>query len=243
MILKILSVTTFLFIIGGIVMYAANRRVDAATRHHRWTKFGVYIIIVYAVIGSALAGFFVWLAGLISLIGGYEIFRLYSGRKKSRAQRTHMLLTFSLYLLLSSGFLAFSHSSSPEVIVFVYLTVAVFDGFSQVIGQLIGRHQLAPAISPAKTVEGTLGGLCSAMLFALLLRSLPHFSVSQALLTGGLLSAAGLGGDLLASWCKRLHGVKDFGGLLPGHGGILDRFDSVFAAAIVFWLYTIFPVG
>lgn len=239
MILAILSMTTSLFIIGGVIMYATNRQADAAIRHHRWTKFGVYILIVYAVIGSALVGFFVWLAGLISLIGGYEIIRLYSGRKNYQTQRLQMIIITSLYLLLTAGLLAFSYLSSPEVIVFVYLTVAVFDGFSQVIGQLLGRHQLAPAISPAKTVEGTLGGLCSAMLFALLLRSLLHFSASQALLSGGLISVAGLGGDLLASWCKRLHGIKDFGRLLPGHGGILDRFDSLFAAATVFWLYTV----
>jgi len=238
MILVILSVTMSLFIIGGVIMYVANRHVDKVTRRHRWTKFGMYIIIVYAVIGSALAGSFVWLAGLISLIGGYEIVRLFIGREKSRG--IQMFVIGTLYLLLTSGFLAFSYASSPESIVFVYLTVAVFDGFSQVTGQLIGRRQLVPVISPAKTVEGTLGGLCSAMLFALFLRSLLHFSASQALFTGSLLSVAGLGGDLLASWCKRLHGIKDFGRLLPGHGGILDRFDSLFAAATVFWLYTVY---
>ena len=148
-----------------------------------------------------------------------------------------MVIAIPVYLMLASGLFAFAHSNSPDTIIFVYLVVAVFDGFSQVCGQLLGKHRLAPFISPGKTVEGSLGGLLVAVGIACFLRALPGFSAAQSVFVGILLSVAGLAGDLLASWYKRLNRIKDFGRILPGHGGMLDRFDSLIAAATVFWLY------
>jgi len=113
---------------------------------------------------------------------------------------------------------------------FVYLVVATFDGFSQVAGNLFGRHLLARKISPSKTVEGTLGGLVLAAAVAVLLHPLVSLSAAQSLAAGGWIVAAGFSGDLLASWVKRMSGVKDFGRILPGHGGVLDRFDSLLFA-------------
>jgi phosphatidate cytidylyltransferase len=68
---------------------------------------------------------------------------------------------------------------------------------------------------------------------------LPGFLVVRAIDVSMLVSLAGLCGDLAASWYKRQYGIKDFGALLPGHGGVLDRFDSFFAAGTVFWLYSL----
>ena len=114
---------------------------------------------------------------------------------------------------------------------FLFLVTAATDGFSQVIGQLLGRHALAPNISPAKTIEGLLGGLVAAIVVALLLRELllpwpVPTTVALALGTG----LAGLAGDLAASWVKRRAAIKDYSAALPGQGGILDRFDSLLGA-------------
>lgn len=236
----IFMLTLGLFLLGGIGMSMANRRVDAAICRQRWIKFGVYIGIVYAVIVSALAGMFGWLAGLIAGIGLVEVLWVGLRSRKKPGQAPQMILAVRIYGLLASGLLAFANAHTPETIVFVYLVVAVFDGFSQVSGQLLGQHRLASAISPGKTIEGSLGGLLAAVSVAWLLRALPGFSTFQAGIVGSLVSVAGLGGDLLASWYKRLNGVKDFGRILPGHGGVLDRFDSLLGAATAFWFYGAF---
>jgi len=95
-----------------------------------------------------------------------------------------------------------------------------------------------PKLSPKKTIEGTLGGVIAAIIAALTLRSLVDFSIPQALLVGLMLSIAGLVGDLTASWLKRINDIKDFSRMLPGHGGVLDRFDSLLVAAPAFWVYS-----
>jgi phosphatidate cytidylyltransferase len=172
----------------------------------------------------------------------YEVFSVNLRRGFVKIRLLTIGLSLVIYFLLAFGLLRFSLTSSSDTIIFAYLVVAAFDGFSQVIGQLIGKHQLASRISPGKTLEGTFGGLFAAIIAALLLRSLPHISVSEAVIVGSLLGVAGLGGDLLASWCKRINGVKDFGYILPGHGGVLDRFDSLFAAGTVFWIYAVYTV-
>jgi phosphatidate cytidylyltransferase len=235
MIETILLITAGLFLLGGCGMYMANRRADADTRRRRWTKFGIYIVIVYTVLGSAIAGVFVWLVAILSILAAYEMVQVHRRAPTIHLYWAGIVLCCGIYLTCAYGLLAFARTSAPETIVFVYLTVAVFDGFSQVVGQLFGRHQLARVISPGKTVEGSIGGLLMAVGMAWLLRTLPEFSTPLALLAGGVLGIAGLMGDLSASWYKRAHGVKDFGRILPSHGGILDRFDSLFAAGAAYW--------
>ena len=114
---------------------------------------------------------------------------------------------------------------------FVYLIVALFDGFSQVSGQWLGKRQLARRISPSKTIEGTVGGALAALGGALILRGLVHLGPGRTLSLAGAIVIAALAGDLSASWVKRRTGIKDFGHALPGHGGVLDRFDSLLVGA------------
>lgn len=95
-------------------------------------------------------------------------------------------------------------------------------------GRLWGKHKLAVELSPNKTKEGAVGGLVASMLVAVIafiIVPLP-VSLSESALLGLLASVAGQIGDLAASAIKRQTGIKDFGNLLPGHGGVLDRFDS-----------------
>jgi phosphatidate cytidylyltransferase len=136
------------------------------------------------------------------------------------------------YLLIASGAMLFAWQSPAKITIFVYLIVCAFDGFSQVVGQMFGRHRLAPTISPGKTIEGSAGGLFFAVGMALLLMPIVGWSATRTVIACCFIVAAALAGDLLASQVKRMSNVKDFSNLLPGHGGILDRFDSfIFAAA------------
>ena len=111
------------------------------------------------------------------------------------------------------------------------------------VGKLIGKHKMAPVLSPKKSVEGGIGGILGAALIgALYALAINHWGNAEAdVLTYVIIGAAGGAisqiGDLAASASKRDHNIKDYGKLIPGHGGILDRFDSViFTAPIIYYL-------
>lgn len=111
------------------------------------------------------------------------------------------------------------------------------------VGMLIGKHRMAPVLSPKKSVEGGIGGILGAaligVLYALAINQWGSAGVSPAefALIGAVGGAISQIGDLAASAIKRFHGIKDYGKLIPGHGGILDRFDSViFTAPIIYYL-------
>lgn len=108
-------------------------------------------------------------------------------------------------------------------------------------GTAIGRTKAAPSVSPNKTVEGFLGGFGSTLILAVLLAPLlTPFDIPGALLAGAIISFGGFFGDLVISALKRDLGVKDAGSLLPGHGGVLDRLDSLAFAAPLFFHYVAF---
>lgn len=122
--------------------------------------------------------------------------------------------------------------------------VAAFSSDSAALfaGMAFGKHKLAPKVSPKKTVEGAIGGLLGGMLGMVIFRIIFYLCTVQPLnilwcVVLGLVGAVmGQLGDLSFSVIKRQQGIKDYGRLLPGHGGVLDRFDSVIFAAPVIWL-------
>ena len=105
-------------------------------------------------------------------------------------------------------------------------------------GYFLGKHKMAPNLSPKKTVEGAVGGLIgSTALCALFAFFLMKTSIAVCALIGLVGGAAGMAGDLTASAFKRKMGIKDYGKLIPGHGGIMDRFDSVmFVAPVIYYI-------
>ena len=131
----------------------------------------------------------------------------------------------------------------------VFIVSWVCDSMAYVVGSLFGKHKLIPEISPKKTVEGAIGGVVSAvlayLLFGLVLDlAIPNMQVNYIILTvlGLVLAVVSQLGDLIASLIKREHNIKDYGKLLPGHGGIMDRFDSIMAVSTILLILTIvFP--
>jgi phosphatidate cytidylyltransferase len=128
------------------------------------------------------------------------------------------------------------------------LTTFANDTGAFFIGRARGKHKLAPTISPAKTWEGALGGLISAIMAAIVIAMVLNlispftFKYWQIILLGFLVSLFAQLGDLVESLLKRNMGVKESGSLLPGHGGILDRFDSLIFIGAVVYYYVIWVV-
>jgi phosphatidate cytidylyltransferase len=146
-----------------------------------------------------------------------------------------------LYLGLTLGTLSMTRllPQGEWLIFFLLLVTWASDTGAYYVGTLYGRHRLAPTISPKKTVEGLVGGFFGAIIVAYAARwwFLPELSSLDCLILATLLTITGLWGDLTESAMKRSVGMKDSGGILPGHGGMLDRLDSLLFTAPVFYYY------
>jgi phosphatidate cytidylyltransferase len=116
------------------------------------------------------------------------------------------------------------------------------DSMAYFVGSALGRHKLAPAISPGKSWEGLAGGVVGGILATLFARrfGLPAMSLAHAIGVGVAVTLAGTAGDLAESLMKRWAGVKDSGTLFPGHGGMLDRVDSLLLGAPVLYYYFLY---
>lgn len=141
------------------------------------------------------------------------------------------LVLVPLYLALVSLYRA-----APELLLFALLIVWVADSGAYFAGRFLGRVKLAPDISPGKTWEGVIGGLVAVVLLTLLRTTWAETDLTVFIPFCLAVACLSIVGDLTVSMFKRTAGVKDSGTLFPGHGGVLDRIDSVSAAAPLFAL-------
>ena len=147
---------------------------------------------------------------------------------------------------LLSYLVALNLEGGRNWVFFALLTIFASDIAALFVGRALGRHRLAPRISPSKTWEGAIGGIFGAIILSLFFTlstplGLP-LGYGQAVLLGLLVSVFGQLGDLTESLLKRNMGVKDSGKLMPGHGGMLDRIDSVVFTGIVVYYYVLWAV-
>lgn len=129
-----------------------------------------------------------------------------------------------------------------DLIFLLYLVTWAGDAAAYYVGSALGRRPLTPRVSPRKTIEGALAGVAGSLLAALLARVwfLHRLTIADCLILGLLLSVAGVLGDLVESMWKRGAGAKDSASLVPGHGGILDRSDSLlFGGPILYYYYSL----
>ena len=135
--------------------------------------------------------------------------------------------------------------AGPWYMLFLCAVVWVGDTAAMYVGKSLGHHKLAPAISPGKTWEGAIGGVIGSVCTAVVSAGwwLPHLGPWQCIVLGLCISLTAQLSDLAESMLKRYAGVKDSGGLIPGHGGMLDRIDSLLFAAptLVYVLYVLLP--
>jgi len=159
-------------------------------------------------------------------------------RTKGQLQAMALGTIGFVYIGWMFGHLAFLVNSPHAYgyLMFIVLAVEVNDIAAYVSGKLFGRRLLRPNISPRKTVAGSLGGIAVSLALPFACRfALPHFTASELVLTGLIVGIGGQLGDLSISVIKRDLGVKDMGALIPGHGGVLDRIDSLIFVAPLFF--------
>lgn len=200
-----------------------------------------YLGIAWGV--GLMAVFFFWPAAMYALLLVATLFflglRLFLKPDPGASmQETAEVLLGLLYV---PGLLTFQLSlaqRSPSWIIFLYTSVWAADSAAYYIGKNMGRHKLYEAMSPNKTMEGAAGSLLGGMAGAALIRSLllPQVGLWQCIVLGAAIGATTIVGDLVESMLKRDAGVKDSGGIFPGHGGILDKIDgSTFAGPVFAW--------
>lgn len=158
----------------------------------------------------------------------------------SQIQWGLMIFVFGLShlaFLLTLTPLGNSPANGRTLVLFLVFVVEMSDVLQYIWGKTLGRHKIIPTVSPNKTWEGFLGGIASAMVLSLAIRFLTPFSIPETLLVSFLITVAGFFGGAVMSAVKRDFGVKDFGSVIPGHGGMLDRVDSLCYAAPIFFHY------
>ncbi|TLG76508.1 phosphatidate cytidylyltransferase [Culicoidibacter larvae] len=158
--------------------------------------------------------------------------------------------TMTLYVGIAFFALVYLYLRSPLNILFLAAVAFGSDVGGYLLGSLIGKHKMAPTISPKKSWEGSIGGLIFALISVFVIAPVPYELIMGAtyiqpfnnpivlVVSIVFLTAISQLGDLFTSVIKRYFGVKDFGTIFPGHGGILDRFDSFIAVAIFMMIFT-----
>ncbi len=230
MILTLYIIILCYFLAGGIAFYLISKKKTREEARHNRVKYIAYFIIINALFLSIAFQpvIFRILGWIIVVTGFYELVNLFV-RSEYQKKRFFLMSVF-IYALFATGFLVFS-CMEKEKIMFTFVILSVFDSFSQITGQLLGKHKLAPVISPNKTCEGAAGGLAVSLITAALIKELTGLGTGPAILLATGIVLWALLGDLMASSYKRHYNVKDYSRLIPGHGGVLDRFDSLIAGA------------
>ncbi len=204
------------------------------------------LVILAAFVLPSLSVEFGMFAALLIIPASYVLGR--RGLEDSLPSSAIAVLA-TTYVGMLGGSLIRLRNDFPEgskLIFFLLIVVWLGDTGAYYVGRQFGKHKLSPRISPKKTVEGLAGGMLFSIIAAVVIHYtfFPKFPLIHAMIAGVILSVAGVIGDLAESMWKRSADVKDSGTLLPGHGGFLDRFDSIlFTAPILYCYWTLIVHG
>lgn len=169
---------------------------------------------------------------------GYEVWSA-----KGNVRRLVYALFGYLYAVVPFGLTSYiiqdvSGAYHPEWMLLLFAVIWCNDTFAYLVGMSIGKHKMCPRVSPKKSWEGFAGGMASAIGIAIVISKIfALMSLEKALLLCVLVAVSGVLGDLVESLFKRTAQIKDSGNMIPGHGGVLDRFDAVMLAIPVMYVF------
>ena len=176
----------------------------------------------------------VWIMALLML---YVMAVVVISRNKTTFVQAASVFASSFYISFSfCGIIYMRDMENGLIYLLIFIGAWITDIFAYLVGRAIGKHKLCPDVSPKKTIEGSIGGIvfCAGafVLWAYII-DITYIGIPVLIIAGVVASCVSQIGDLSMSAIKRQHGIKDYGKLFPGHGGVLDRFDSVLAVSSV----------
>ncbi len=250
----ILLVVLSLFINKYVFVFLALAALLLASHEisTQWTKKKTiqisYSLIAISIIAMTILTAVNGVQGLVTAYAGALVLNIifaYLSRKESSFFSIFGISFFTFTYLGVFGSLAMlmlrAEDGAGRVFLFIAIT-ALSDTGGYLTGMLIGKHRIAPSISPKKSYEGLLGSLIFASVFAVFVGTyFVEITTNQAIILGISLAIFGTAGDLFESYLKRKLDIKDFSSLIPGHGGMFDRLDSLAPNALVsFVLFGLF---
>lgn len=173
----------------------------------------------------------------------YLLFMGVVNNSKITAEKILVAFALAFYVTASFGALTVLFTKGSVFFPLVFVGAWVTDTFAYFTGFFFGKHKLIPSVSPKKTVEGAVGGTLFAMIGYAVVGMIYGYSVTNIIIltvVGLFASIISQFGDLSASLIKRHYGIKDYGKLFPGHGGVLDRFDSILAVSAFLYVVNMF---
>jgi len=226
-------------VLGGLALWEFYGLSDRmGSRAPAWLLFPLGAFFAFS--GTVLKEVDVTLVLALALVGGLGAFLFLPGRRQGLS-RWAMGLAGALYIGMPFNFYLLLYTSKPNGLVWTLFTifaVVVSDAAALLVGSLIGRHPFFTTISPNKTVEGAIAGVVGAMIVMLVgVSAVLGHSPLHGLLLGVLVGTSAEVGDLVESQMKRIAEVKDSSRLIPGHGGVLDRIDSILFPPILVYFY------
>jgi phosphatidate cytidylyltransferase len=235
----IYGVYILVLVLGGLGLYEFLGLSDKmGSRAPAWLLFPLGAFFAFS--GTVLKEVDVTLVLALALVGGLGAFLFLPGQRQGLS-RWAMGLAGALYIGMPFNFYLLLYTSHPNGLVWTLFTIfaaVVSDAAALLVGSRIGRHPFFANISPRKTVEGAIAGIVGAVVVMLIgVSAVIGKSPLHGLLLGILVGASAEVGDLVESQMKRLADVKDSSRLIPGHGGVLDRIDSILFPPILVYLY------
>ena len=235
----IYGVYALVLLLGGLALYEFNALSDKmGSRAPAWLLFPLGVFFAFS--GTALKQVDVTLVLALALVGGLGAFLFLPGQRQGLS-RWAMGLAGALYVGMPFNFYLLLYTSKPNGLVWTLFTifaVVASDASALLVGSRIGRHPFFATISPRKTVEGAIAGVVGAVIVMVIGVSMVlGINPLHAIALGFLVGTSAQVGDLVESQMKRIADVKDSSHLIPGHGGVLDRIDSILFPPILVYVY------
>ena len=226
-------------VLGGLALWEFRGLSDGmGSRAPGWLLFPLGAFFIFS--GTVLKGVDVNLVLSLALVGGLAAFLFVPGRRQGLG-RWAMGVAGALYIGMPFNYYLLLYTSGSHGMVwalFVIFAVVANDALALLVGSRFGRHPFFPAISPRKTVEGAIAGVFGSVVVMLVgVSAIIGLAPLHAIALGILVGVSAQTGDLVESQMKRIAEVKDSSNLIPGHGGVLDRLDSILFPPILVYLY------